>query len=232
MNSSGMRSRASADGDEPRTSRLVIATAPLRAEGFTRLLRSSFHVVGCCMPGVVAETVWRLKPDIVLLEQLPRVDIMAAIEPLRRRMPGVKLVLLLDRPGLMDLRAALGAGANGYVTTMDSARHLDEALTAVMAGKAYTSEHVYENIRAGLTQPRTPGTVLTDRQEEVLQLVAQGKTRKEVAKILNISPKTVEFHKGRIMNLLGLRTTAELTRYIVERNPELVPHTKIGTAEP
>jgi DNA-binding NarL/FixJ family response regulator len=143
--------------------------------------------------------------------------IQAAVE-LHRLMPKIKLIFVTQQIELPYLRAAFRAGASGYVAKQSAASELLDALKAVAAGKTYITPLLSED---GEQDPRDLransesvfSDALTPRQREVLQLVAEGKTVKEISLSLKISPKTVEFHKSCLMDELGLRTTAELTRY-------------------
>jgi DNA-binding NarL/FixJ family response regulator len=117
--------------------------------------------------------------------------------------------------------AAFRNEASDYILKQSMARELVSALHEVLAGRFYVTPLVRKDIPDALLKPNRNlsevfGKKLTGRQREVLQLVAEGKTGKEIAGILHISPKTVEFHKPGIMEELGLRTTAALTRYAIE----------------
>ncbi|HEY1945992.1 MAG TPA: response regulator transcription factor [Bryobacteraceae bacterium] len=116
---------------------------------------------------------------------------------------------------------ALRMGASGYVLKQAAASEVVGALREVFAGRFYVSPLVRQGIPEAFVNPaQNPrelfGTALTPRQRQVLQLVAEDKSTKETAAILHISVKTVDFHKARIMEEVGLRTTAELTRYAIE----------------
>ena len=120
------------------------------------------------------------------------------------------------------VREAFRAGASGYVVKTAACADLLAAVTAVLEGRRYLSPELaaaHADLLVGDPTAPQPGKLsdtLTSRQREVLQLVAEGRTAREIAAVLNISRKTVEFHKSSIMRLLGLRTTAELTRYALE----------------
>ncbi|MBV8818313.1 MAG: response regulator transcription factor [Acidobacteriaceae bacterium] len=117
------------------------------------------------------------------------------------------------------VREAFRAGANGYLLKRTAVSELRNAITAIMEGRVYVSPQVTnKNVDELLAAPAAGsfGSDLTARQRQVLQLVAEGKTAKEIAATLNISTKTVEFHKTSIMDALGMRTIAQLTRYALD----------------
>ena len=116
---------------------------------------------------------------------------------------------------------AFRAGASGYVLKQAAATELVEAIKTVLRGRTYISPLVAERIGVPVFDlSRDPsrlfGGQLTPRQREVLQLIAEGKTLKEIGQVLGISVRTVEFHKNGLMQVLGFRTTAELTRYALD----------------
>jgi DNA-binding NarL/FixJ family response regulator len=119
------------------------------------------------------------------------------------------------------VQAALRIGASGYVLKQAASTEVQRALREVLAGRYYVTPSLRRQIPDVLYDPsKNPselfGASLTPRQREVLQLVAEGKANKEIATILNVSVKTVDFHKAAIMDELGLHSTAELTRYAIE----------------
>jgi DNA-binding NarL/FixJ family response regulator len=115
------------------------------------------------------------------------------------------------------LRDALAAGASGYVLKMSASEQLVAAVREVTAGRTYIAPQLRDRVVPSFNDPEGARKAvqgpLTPRQREVLQLIAEGRSAKEIAATLDISPKTVEFHKSSIFESLGLRTTAELTRY-------------------
>lgn len=112
---------------------------------------------------------------------------------------------------------AFKAGASAYLLKRSAARELDQAIEAVLKGQYFVTSLLTREIVTGLSSEEggmfSQRQDLTPRQREVLQLIAEGRTIKEIAALLNISPKTVEFHKAQIIFHLNLRTTAELTKY-------------------
>jgi DNA-binding NarL/FixJ family response regulator len=192
-------------------------------EGVRRLLEPEFEIVGTASDGrqLVASTI-QLQPEIVLLDiGMPLLNGIEAARQIRASAPGVKVVFLTQQSDRMYLQEAFRAGASGYILKQSAASELVSALHEVLSGRFYVTPALAgADIASQLNGTANPadlfGSRLTPRQREVLQLVAEGKAAKEIAGIVGISVKTVEFHKAAIMEELGLRTTAELTRYAIE----------------
>jgi DNA-binding NarL/FixJ family response regulator len=188
-------------------------------EALRQLLAAHADVVGTYADGrslmaAIAET----RPDIVLLDiSMPGLNGLEAARQLQRSHPGLKVIFVTMHADPDYVGAALRAGGAGYVIKSAGSRDLLDALAAVMAGKRFVSPKVAGAAAIGSVADAPPADPLTPRQREVLQLVAEGKTAREIAEILAVSRKTVEFHKCGIMRQLGLHTTAELTRYALER---------------
>ncbi|HMF79213.1 MAG TPA: response regulator transcription factor [Bryobacteraceae bacterium] len=202
---------------------LVADDHALIVEGLRRVLEPAFDIVGVATNGrdLVAQAE-QLKPDIVLLDiGMPILNGMEASRQIKKLVPTAKLVFVTQKSDRSYVHIAFRNEASGYILKQSLASELIPALHEVLAGRFYVTPLVSKDIPQALLNPnRNPselfGNSLTGRQREVLQLVAEGKTGKEIAGILKISPKTVEFHKSGIMEELGLRTTAELTRYAIE----------------
>ena len=190
-------------------------------EAFARLLESECDVVGAVADGrALLEAAPELRPDIVVLDiAMPLLNGLDAARQLRRLMPGLKLIFLTvsEDP---DLAAeAFRAGASGYLLKNSAASELLKSIQEVSLGRSYVTPLVTQGLVTSLL--RDPGhalgkTHLSDRQREVLQLLAEGRTMKEVARILNITPRTVAFHKYSIMDDLGIKTGAGLVQYAVK----------------
>jgi DNA-binding NarL/FixJ family response regulator len=190
----------------------------LLLEGVRRLLEEDFEVVGTAADGrALVAAAEQLQPDVAVVDiGMPLLNGIEATRHIRRHSPGVKVVILSQHSGHVYVREALDAGASAYILKQYASGELVSAIRTVMKGQQYLSPPALQS-RATLPKP-DEGIAgydrrLTTRQREVLQLVAEGKAAKEIAGILNISVKTVEFHKQSIMDELGVRTTAELTRY-------------------
>jgi len=141
-----------------------------------------------------------------------------AIRQIRARRPGMKIVVLTMHRDTQLAVEAFRAGASGYVLKVSPAEELISAIAEVAEGRGYVTTQLTKDLITLLLEARgqpAGGTSLTPRQREVLQLVAEGRTMKEVASILNISPRTAESHKYEIMQVLGVETTAALIQYAI-----------------
>lgn len=204
---------------------LIADDHTLVVEGFRRLLEPHFDVVGAVEDGrALLTAAQELHPDVVVLDiSMPLLNGIDAARQLRTRVPRAKLVFLSMHTEPVYVREAFKAGACGYLVKRSAASELVFALHQVLDGRTYVTPLVTRDVVSGMldaeeARPARPDQVpreLTPRQREVLQLVAEGKAIKEIAAILKISPKTAEFHKMRIMQELGLHTTAELTHYAI-----------------
>lgn len=192
----------------------------LMAEGIARLLEAEYTIVGIVSDGAAAlAEASRLLPDIVCLDiSMSGANGIQVAVQLHDLLPRAKVIMVTQQLELPYLRAAFRAGAVGYVAKQSAAVELATALRAALAGRTFITSLLSEaaagicnELVADVTRVNTD--TLTPRQREVLTLVSEGLTSKEVASALHISPKTVEYHKQALMNELGLRTTAELTRY-------------------
>jgi DNA-binding NarL/FixJ family response regulator len=192
-------------------------------DGVRKLLESEYDIVGSAADGreLVASAL-RLSPDAVLLDiGMPLLNGIEAARQIQRSAPHVKVIFLTQQSHKSYVQEAFRAGAVGYVLKQSAATELTTALREVLQGRYYVTPLVAgDELIARMDRSTNPsewfGGALTPRQREVLQLVAEGKTAKEIASVIGISVKTVEFHKAAIMEELGLRTTAELTRYALQ----------------
>jgi DNA-binding NarL/FixJ family response regulator len=151
-------------------------------------------------------------PDLVLMDVcMPNLTGMEATRRLRRIAPGCKVILVSMYAQPEFVREAFASGASGYLLKSSAAKELQEAIREVMAGNVYVSSCIAKDALAFLLLP--PAPALSERQREVLALVAEGCSAKEIAGHLRIKVKTAQFHKANIMVKLEIHTTAELTRY-------------------
>jgi DNA-binding NarL/FixJ family response regulator len=185
-----------------------------------KLLEADFDLIGTVTDGRAAVAAFQeLRPDLLLLGiRLPLLNGIEAARQIKRISPEARILFLTMLTDRIYVEEAFRAGASGYVVKQGTAKELVEAIRKVLHGRSYVSASIAT--RTGSAGwPASTGTTqslgyrLTLRQREVLQLVAEGKSLKEIAQILRISVRTVEFHKTGIMEELGLHTTAELTRY-------------------
>jgi DNA-binding NarL/FixJ family response regulator len=188
-------------------------------EGFRRILEDECDIVGTAEDGrALLEAAARLKPHVVLLDiSMPLLNGIDATRQLKKTLPEVKIIFVTMHADPAYLNEAFKAGGSGYLLKRSAGSELIQAIHSVLGGNYFVTPLLTKglvNTAIGdAPMPATRQNVLTPRQREVLQLVAEGKAVKEIAQLLNISPKTVEFHKAQIMEQLDLRTTAELTKY-------------------
>ena len=192
-------------------------------DGLRKLLELDFELVGTAADGRSAVSAFeQLRPDLLLLDiGLPLLNGIEVARQVRRVVPSARILFVTMQTDRIYVEEALRAGAAGYVVKQAAARELVEAIGVVLGGRSYVSPVIAEKLGAarfgsGIDPATLFGGQLTPRQREVLQLVAEGKSMKEIAQILNISVRTVEFHKNGIMQELGFRSTAELTRYALD----------------
>lgn len=191
----------------------------LVVEGLRKLLEDEFDVVGTVENGrALLAAAERLKPDVILVDvSMPLLNGIDACARLRRLVPSSRVVVLTMHADRSYAAEALRAGAAGYVLKGSATSELVRAIRSVLRGGRYVASALPQSILAGarLAGEAPPGH-LTARQREVLQLVAEGRSAKQIGAMLRISVKTVEFHKARLMDQLALRSTAELTRYAMQ----------------
>lgn len=194
-------------------------------EGLLRLLSGEFEIAGTVTDGrAVLEEAKRLNPDVVVLDvSMPELNGIEAARRLSTIAPSAKIVFVTQQLDPAYVHAAFAAGAMGYVAKQSAAKELVEAIRMALNGRYYVTPLVSRGDTAVTIaeSKRNPaelfGGELTPRQREVLQLVAEGKSTKEISVALKISIKTVEFHRNNLMDELGVRSIAELTRYAVSR---------------
>jgi DNA-binding NarL/FixJ family response regulator len=201
---------------------LVADDHKILVEGLRGLLKPEFDLVGTAEDGrALLAAAQRLQPDVVILDiSMPLLNGIEAARQLKQTQPDIKLIFLTMHPDVAFVREAFRAGASAYVLKRSAASELVRAIRETLKGRAYLSPLVTQDTldtfleRASRTEKSFAG--MTTRQREVLQLVAEGRSIKEIAAILKVATKTVEFHKYRLMEELGLRTTAELTQYAIK----------------
>lgn len=201
---------------------LIADDHPLIVEGITSLLRSEFHVLGSAPNGrdllLEAE---RLRPDLITIDiGMPGLNGIEAASRLKSSCPDSRLVCVTQQNDIEYLLAAFRVGVVGFVSKQDILGELVDALRTVLQGNLYITPSLrsaYSKlVRENSGKLKGSGSPLTQRQREVLQLIAEGKSTKEIAATLNISSKTVEFHRGCIAEILGISSVADLTRYALQ----------------
>lgn len=211
-------------GPAPKTRVLLADDHCLVAAGIQSMLEPFFEVVGTAANGrALVEAAERLKPDVILLDiSMPELNGLEAARQLRKLVPGARLIFVTMHMDATLVREALRIGGAGYVSKQSAPKELMTAIEEVLHGRVYVTplvakELVKELAEGALTgeASSTPSGRLTTRQREVLQLVAEGHSNKEIAAKLGVSPRTVEFHRSNIGQSLGLSTTADLVKYAV-----------------
>jgi len=186
-----------------------------------KLLSAECEVVGQVADGrALVEAADRLKPDVIVLDiSMPNLNGLEAGRQIKQRLRSVKLVFITMNED-PDLAAeAFRAGASGYLLKQSAATELMAAIRQVMQGRSYVTPLMTEGLMEALMQPPEHGqTELTPRQREILQLLAEGRSMKEVATLLRITPSTVAFHKYRMMEQLKVKSSAELVQYAVKHH--------------
>jgi DNA-binding NarL/FixJ family response regulator len=186
-------------------------------EAFKALLEPDFEVVGMVADGrALLDEFARLHPDVVLLDvAMPLLNGLDAGRQLKAQRRSVKLVYLTMNPDPDLAGEALRIGASGYLLKSSAAQELKQAIHEALRGRSYITPLITRDVVGSLLQRGTRAE-LTARQREVLQLLAEGKSMKEVAAILELTPRTVAFHKYRMMEQLRLKTSAELVKFAVQ----------------
>ena len=194
----------------------------LLVDGLRSLLEPQCELVDTVGDGrALVEAAQRLHPDIILLDiSMPLLNGLEAAHQLTALVPKSKLIFLTMHADRSYLREAFRAGAAGYLLKRSAASELGHAIAEVMRGRRYVtpllnSPEIEATFPGRLVDPPAQLSDLTPRQREVLQLAAEGRTAKEIGGALDISVKTVEFHKARIMQRLGLQTTSDLVKYAI-----------------
>jgi DNA-binding NarL/FixJ family response regulator len=189
---------------------------------FDRLLAAECDVVGQVSDGrALVAAAEKLKPDVIVLDiSMPMLNGLEAARQIKHAQRDVRLVFVTmnEEP---DLAAeAFRAGASAYLLKRSAASELIAAIREAMQGRSYVTPLVTEGLVGSLMNPdeRGPADDLTPRQREVLQLIAEGRSMKEVATVLNLTPRTVAFHKYRMMEQLNVKSTAELIQYAVKHH--------------
>lgn len=191
-------------------------------EGIESIVNPHCEVVGTTTDGrKLIAAASELLPDIILLDiALPLLNGIEAARQIKRQNQGVKIIFVTMQSSREYIREAFEAGASGYVLKQAAASELLNAIHDVQQGRFFVSPLVGNSASQNSVRlnqnPSKLFAALTSRQREVLQLVAEGKSAKQIAALLSISVKTVEFHKKHLMKQLNLHGSAELVRYAVE----------------
>ena len=196
-------------------------------DGLSRLLEPEFEIVGKVGDGrALLEAAKRLKPDLIVADiSMPVLNGIEAIRQVKKANLHAKVIILSMHTEVEFGVEAIRSGASGYVLKHSASEALSHAIHEVLEGRTYVSPRIAIDVHSSLlessSQPSKTAIVLTQREREVLQLVAEGRTISGIANILKIASRTVVFHKSNIMDKLGVRTTADLTRSAISHH--LVP---------
>jgi len=200
---------------------LIADDHPILAEGLRSLLEAEFEVVGVVADGRELVAAAKLKqPDVIVADvTMPLLNGIEAAAQLRDLGVKAKVVFLTMHRDVAYARRAMEAGAAGFVLKHSVASELVTAVREALRGQTYVTPMIagelLQSYHEGDPGPRASVQRLTTRQREVLQLFAEGRSAKEVAALLKISTRTAESHKARILEALGLHTTAELVQYAI-----------------
>jgi DNA-binding NarL/FixJ family response regulator len=189
---------------------------------FEKLLAEECSVVGQVSDGrALVAAAEALKPDVVVLDvAMPVLNGLEAARQIKQRLRNVKLVFLTMNEDADIAAEAFRIGAAGYLLKRSGASELLTAIREVMQGRSYVTPLITDGLVQSLqhSDEHSPSHELTPRQREVLQLLAEGRSMKEVANLLDLTPRTVAFHKYRMMEQLKVKSTAELVQYAVKHH--------------
>lgn len=192
------------------------------AEGLRRILETNYDVVGVVSNGrSLLTAAQQLKPDIIVVDvSMPLLNGIEAARRIHKTSEKIKIVFLSMHPDAAYVTEAFRAGASAYILKISASTEILTAVRYALQGKTYLSPSIDRaaldaHIERGQRSRQSPK--LSSRQREVLQLVAEGRNTKEIAEILHVSPRTVEFHRHRIMETLGVHGTAGLVQYAIKQ---------------
>lgn len=190
-------------------------------DALKELLEPKYEVAGLVTDGrAVLKVAEKLQPDIIVLDiAMPQLNGLDAGRQLKQLMPGVKLVFMTMNEDPYMVGEAFRAGASAFLLKRAAGLELDEAITEVLKGGTYVTPSAakgLDNISLRDPKNREIAPQPTARQREVIQLLAEGRTMKEIARLLYITPRTVAAHKYAVMELLQLKTSAEVVQYAIK----------------
>jgi two-component system response regulator NreC len=196
-------------------------------EGIRSLLEDQpdMQVVGEAEDGrAVVQLAAELQPDVILMDiAMPRLNGLEATRQIKKRFPEVKVLILTVHSDEEYIRQILRAGASGYLVKQAAPNELISAIEAIQRGESYLSPSVSKKVVQEYVQHAAGSTEedsherLTDREREVLQLIAEGNSTRDIAELLHMSVKTAETHRARLMRKLDIHSTAELTQYAIRK---------------
>jgi DNA-binding NarL/FixJ family response regulator len=193
-------------------------------EGLKGILTEEFELVGIVEDGrAMVAAARKLRPDVIVADiSMPHLNGIDALAHLKRENPDVRVVFLTMHRDAAYARRALEAGASGFVLKHSAPAELVLAVRAALQGRTFIAPDLAAEVfRTAKDNGADPLAALTPRQREILQLLAEGKSAKEIAKALELSARTIEFHKYAMMESLRIENSAELIRFAVKHG--LVP---------
>ena len=207
----------------PKPRALLADDHSMMLAGLRKLMEESCEVVGTVEDGrALVEAAQRLEPELIILDiAMPLLNGIDAARQIKRLCPDTKLIFLTMQTSPTYATEALEAGASGYLLKHSAPVELPLAIDAALRGQRYLTPSILTPVVDRAVNPeraptvKNPVAALTPRQREVLQLIGEGKGTKEIATLLDVSVKTVDFHKTRLMQQLDIHTTAELIRYAI-----------------
>ncbi len=190
----------------------------LLLEAFEKLLEPDYTVVGAVADGrALLAAAAQLKPDVIVLDiAMPLLNGLDAGRQLKKTMPAIKLIFLTMNEDSNVANEAFRAGASGYLLKTSASSELSKAINEALCGRSYVTPVIAQGmVESFIRRPRDnrDAPQLTLRQREVLQLLAEGRSMKEAAKILNVTPRTVAFHKYRMMEQFNLKNNVEFIQF-------------------
>jgi DNA-binding NarL/FixJ family response regulator len=191
------------------------------SEGLKGLLADDFELVGTVDNGrALVAAAKALKPDVIVADiTMPHMNGIDAVAQLKQDNPDVKVVFLTMHQDSAYARRALDAGAHGFVVKHSAAAELVMAIHAALKGQTFITPSLTKDVLRKAeksSDPANAASFLTPRQREILRLLAEGRSAKEIALNLAISPRTVEFHKYQLMETHGLHSNAELIHFAIK----------------
>lgn len=204
--------------------RLLIADDhKMFVEGLKRLLSTDFDIAGVAEDGrKLVAAAEKLRPDVIVADiSMPLLNGIDAVQQIKKKHPKITVVFLTMHPDAAYAVSAFKAGGSGYVLKNSAPDELITAIREGLQGRTYVTPLIagklLQSYESGSHLTSETACGLSSRQREVLQLLAEGHSAKDIATVLDIAVKTVEYHKYRMMESLGIKTTAELIRYAVKQ---------------
>jgi DNA-binding NarL/FixJ family response regulator len=206
-----------------RSTVLLADDHPIVVEGLCRVLGTNYDVVGVAGDGrALLTAAEQLQPDVIVADvSMPLLNGIEAVRQIRKTDQEVKIIFLSMHSDPAYVTEALQAGGSAYVVKNLAGIEILTAIRHVLQGETYISPSIDRvALEAKIKRDRRAhhSSARPQRQREVLQFVAEGRSTKEIAAMLQISPRTVEFHRYRLMETLGLHTTAELVQYAIKHH--------------